>query len=238
MDFSQEEMVEAVERLVAGLLDRAGATAPPVDVLRIAEEHLGIPVTVAEAEDDERGRPRASRRHTDGIVLSPHATEEERHSAAAKGIARALLPDLLRKFGLEPGSEDKQASAYLRGLIAARLLVPTRLLRTALKQTKYELPALKQLFRTASCEAIALRWLDLDAPCVVAIVDDGVVATRRGNAASVSKKLTAAEQACHDGVMENDAPDKRRLDGWTVQGWPIPGRPFRRVILRAVPDEG
>src|SRR6185437_4863980 len=234
MDFSQEEMVEAVERLVAGLLERAGVTAPPVDVLRIAEEHLGIPVTIAEPEENERGR----RRHGDGIVLSPHATEEERHTAAAKGIARALLPDLLRKFGLEPGSEDKQASAYLRGLIAARLLVPTRLLRAALKQTRYDLPALKKLFRTASCEAIALRWLDLDDPCVLAIVDDGVVATRRGNAASVSKKLTAAEQACLDRVMEDDAADKRRLDGWTVQGWPVPGRPFRRVILRAVPDEG
>lgn len=238
MDFSQEELVEAVERLVAGLLERAGVTEPPVDALKIAEEHLGIPVTIAEPEDDDRGRSRAgSRRGESGIVLSPHATEEERHSAAARGIARTLLPDLLRKFGIEPGSEDKQAAAFLRGLISSRLLVPTRMLRSALRHCKYDLPALQNAFRTATREAIALRWLDLDNPCVVAVVDDGVVATRRGNAGSVSKKLTPAEQACLDGVMDADAPVQLRRDGWSVQGWPVPGRPFRRVILRALPDD-
>ncbi|HEY3789839.1 MAG TPA: hypothetical protein VGL71_13335, partial [Urbifossiella sp.] len=216
MDFSQEDLIDAVERLTAGLLERAGVNEAPVDALRIAEDHLGIPVTIEEAEDDERGRPRAgSRRRAEGIVLSPHATEEQRHTAAAQGIARSLLPDLLRKFGIEPGTEDKQASAFIRGLIVARLLVPTKLLRSALRNCKYDLPALKQAFRTASFEAIALRLLDLDDPCVIAIVDDGVVAIRRGNAGSVSKKLTPAEQACLTCVMEQDAPDRQRLQGWT-----------------------
>src|SRR5438445_261879 len=118
MDFSQEDLIDAVERLVAGLLERAGVAEPPVDALAIAEEHLGIPVTIVEPEEDERGRPRASsRRPAAGIVLSPHASEEQRHAAAAQGIARALLPDLLRKFGIEPGTEEKQASSYIRGLI-------------------------------------------------------------------------------------------------------------------------
>ena len=31
MDFSQEELVEAIDRLVAGLLERSGVTAPPVN---------------------------------------------------------------------------------------------------------------------------------------------------------------------------------------------------------------
>ena len=238
MDFSQEDLIDAVERLVAGLLERAGVAEPPVDALRIAEDHLGIPVTVAEPEEDERGRPRvSSRRQSSSIVLSPHATEEQRHASAAQGIARALLPDLLRKFGMEADAENKQATAFIRGLIAARLLVPTKLLRSALRTCKYDVPSLKQVFRTASFEAIAHRFLDLDDPCVIAIVDDGVVASRRGNTASVSKKLTPAEQACLACVLERDLPDKLRLDGWTVQGWPVPGRPFQRVLLRAVPDD-
>lgn len=238
MEFSQEELIDAVERLVAGLLERAGVVEPPVDALRIAEEHLGIPVTVAEPEEEERGRPRASsRRQTDGIVLSSHASEEQQHAIAAQGIARALLPDLLRKFGMEAETENKQALAYIRGLLTARLLVPTKLLRTALRSCKYDLPALKEVFRTAGFEAIAHRLLDLDDPCVIAIVDDGVVASRRGNSIPVSKKLTPAEQACLTRVMEQDLPDKQRLDGWTVQGWPVPNRPIRRVILRAVPDD-
>jgi predicted transcriptional regulator len=238
MDFSQEDLFEACDRLVAGLLERAGVTEPPVDALRVAEDHLGIPVEFAEPEEDERGRPRpAARRHTAGIVLSPHMTDEQQQSAAAHGIARTLLPDLLRKLDIVPGSESKQAAAHLRGLLVSRVLVPTRLLRAALRLCKYDVPALKEVFATASFETVALRLLDLDQPSVIAIVDDGVVAVRRGNQMAVTKKLTAAEQACADRVMEQDVPHMVRAEGWTAHGWPVPNRPFRRVLLRAVPDD-
>ena len=89
MDFSQEELFEVIDRLVAGLLERAGVSEPPVDALAIAEDHLGIPVEVVEsAEEDERGRrrrrPRA-RPTGSGIILSPDMTEETRQKAAADG---------------------------------------------------------------------------------------------------------------------------------------------------------
>ena len=71
--------------------------------------------------------------------------------------------------------------------MSARLLVPTRLLRTAMRECKYDVPALKAVFSTASFETVALRLLDLDQPCAIAIVDDGVVATRRGNGVPVSR---------------------------------------------------
>src|SRR5947208_17058630 len=172
MDFSQEDLFEACDRLVAGLLERAGVTEPPVDALRIAEDHLGIPVEFAEPEEDDRGRPRAAtRRHSAGIVLSPHMTDEQQHTAAAHGIARTLLPDLLGKLDIVPGSESKQAAAHFRSLLASRILVPARLLRAALRNCKYDVPALHEAFATASFETVALRLLDLDQPCVIAIVD-------------------------------------------------------------------
>jgi hypothetical protein len=238
MDFSQEDVFDACDRLVGGLLERAGVTEPPVDALRVAEDHLGIPVEWVEPETDERGRPRpGTRRPTSGIVLNSGMTAEQRQSAAAHGIARTLLPDLLRKLDVVPGSESKQAAAHLRGLLVARILVPTKLLRSALRRCKYDVPELKKVFTTASFETVAHRLLDLDGPCVIAVVDDGVVASRRGNAAPVARKLTAAEQACVDRVMEQDLPHQERIDGWTAQGWPVPDRPFRRVITRAVPDD-
>lgn len=238
MDFSQEDLIEACDRLVGGLLERAGVTEPPVDALRVAEDHLGIPVEFAEPEEDDRGRPRpATRRHGAGIVLSPHMTDEQQQSAAARGIARTLLPDLLHKLDIVPGSESKQAAAHFRGLLVARILVPSKLLRTALRQCKYDVPALKEVFVTASFETVALRLLDLDSPCVIAIVDDGVVAVRRSNQMPAGKKLTAAEQACVDRIMEQDVRHKVRAEGWTAEGWPVPNRPFRRVVLRAVPDD-
>ena len=238
MDFSQDEVFEACDRLIVGLLERAGVTEPPVDALKIAEQHLGIPVTFTEPEEDERGRPRPrSRRLPDGIVITPHMSAEQQQTVAAQAIARDLLPDLLRKLGIVPGSESKQAIADFCRLLSSRLLVPTRFLRAALRDSRYDLLALKRVFSTASPEIIALRLLDLDAPCLIAVIDDGVVATRRGNRVAVNRKLTAAEEQCLEQVMAQDLPCTVRGDGWTVHGWPIPERPFRRVVLRSVPDD-
>jgi hypothetical protein len=240
VDFSQDELLEAVERLVNGLLERAGVTEPPVNALRVAEEHLGIPVEVVEpAEEDENGRrrPRSRPGSSGGITLTDDMTETQRQKAAADGIARTILPDVLRKLGVVPGSESKQFVAHVRGLIVPRVLIPTRLLRTALKEHKYDVPALGAAFATAPVEMVAMRLLDLDEPCVISIVDDGVVAVRRGNRQAEGKRLEPAEQQCHDRVAELELPHRVRLSGWTVQGWHIPDRPFRRIILRSVRDE-
>jgi hypothetical protein len=164
-------------------------------------------------------------------------TEEQIQKTAADGIGRALLPEIFRKLNVKPGLDDKQLSSHIRGLMIPRLLVPNRLLRMALKECRFDVLALKRVFSTATTEMIALRLLDLDEPCVIAIIDDGIVATRRGNRLAASKKLEAAEQTCLDRIMELDLPQRVRAGEWTVHGWPVPDRPFRRIILRAVPDD-
>jgi predicted transcriptional regulator len=239
MDFSHEELTEAIDRLVAGLIERAGVTAPPVDALVVAESHLGIPIEWVElADEDESGRrrPRVKQSGT-GIALTADMSPEQRQRVAADGIARALLPEIYRKVDVVPGTESKQFAAHVRGLAAARVLIPTRLLRTALREHKYDVPALQGAFRTASMEAVAARLLDLEEPCVISVVDDGIVASRRGNRAPAPRKLTDAEQECVDRVMELDLPHRARTGRWTAWGWPVPVRPFRRIILRAIPDE-
>jgi predicted transcriptional regulator len=239
MDFSQEELVEAIDRLVAGLLERAGVTSPPVNALALAENHLGIPVEWVEpAEEDESGRRRPRARPSGGgIALTTDMTDEQQQRAAADGIARLLLPDIFHKVGVVLGSESKQFAAHVRGLAIARILVPTRMLRAAMRECKYDIPALHKTFSTASMEAVAARLLDLDEPCVIAVVDDGVVASRRGNRMPATRRLEAAEQECLDRVMELDLPHRARVGEWTAWGWPVPNRPFRRIILRAVPDD-
>jgi hypothetical protein len=239
MDCSQEELFEAIDRLIVGLLERAGVVGPPVDALALAEHHLGIPTQEVEpAEEDERGRrrPRAQSSGA-GIVLFLDMSEETRQKTGAIGIAQTLVPDILRKLDILPGAESGQFAAHLRRVVVARLLVPTRFLRTALRECKSDLTGLKTRFTTAPIEMIALRLLDLDGPCVISIVDDGIVATRRGNRSQAGKKLEPPEQECHDRVAELELPQRVRSAGWTVHGWPIPGRAFRRIILRAVPDD-
>lgn len=239
MDFSQEDLFEVIDRLVNGLIERAGLSKPPVNALAIAENHLGIPIEIREpADEDESGRRRPRARPAgSGIFLSPDMTEEQRQKVAADGIARSLLPDIFRKLDLAPDTDNKQFSNHIRGLVAARVVVPNKLLKSALKECRYDVAALKKVFSTATMEAIALRLLDLDDPCVIAIVDDGVVSIRRGNRVAAAKKLEAPEQTCLDRVMELDLPCRVREGEWTVQGWPVPDRTIRRIILRAVPDD-
>ncbi|MBA4189609.1 MAG: hypothetical protein C0467_16610 [Planctomycetaceae bacterium] len=164
-------------------------------------------------------------------------TPEQQHKAAADGIARAILPEILRKLGIMPGSEDKTLSTHVRSLVVPRILIPSRLLRAALRECKYDVPALKEVFATATMEAVALRLLDLDAPCVIAIIDDGVVAVRRSNQFPAGKMLEAAERNCQVKVSEVELPQRVRQGEWTTQGWPVPGRPFQRIILRSVRDD-
>lgn len=240
MDFSQEELLEAVERLVAGMLERAGVSAPPVDALTIAETHLGIPIEWVEpAEEDESGRrrPRSRASSGSGIALATDMNDEQQQRVAADGIARFLLPDIYRKLNVEPGSESKQFAAHVRGLTAARILIPTRLLKSALRECKYDVLALHQRFTTTSMEAVAARLLDLEEPIVITTVDDGVVASRRSNRFPVTRKLETAEQECVDRIMELDLPHRARVGEWTAWGWPVPNRPFRRILLRAVYDD-
>jgi hypothetical protein len=238
MDFSQEELVDAIDRLVAGMLERAGANTPPVDALAIAEHHLGIPVELVEpAEEDDSGRRPRSRPSGGGITLTTDMSDEQQQRAAAVGIAGLLLPEIYRKVGVVAGSESKQFTAHVRGLTVARILIPGRLLRAALRDCKYDVPELHKRFSTASMEAVAARLLDLDDPCVIAVVDDGVVASRRANRMPANRKLEAAEQECVDRVTELDLPHRARIGEWTAWGWPVPNRPFRRIILRAVRDD-
>lgn len=236
MDFSHEELIETVERFVAGLIERA-VVRPPVDALAVAEEHLGIPVRVVNPDPEDDGRARRRRDAGLGITLTSDMSAEARQRAAAEGVARFLLPEICAKLNVPLGPDTKQFAAHLRGLIAPRVLVPTKMLRAALKEHKYDVPSLHATFGTATMEAVALRLLDFDTPCVISVVDDGVVAVRRGNQFPVTKKLEDAEQECVEQVTRLELPHRARKGDWTAWGWPVPDRPFRRILVRSVRDD-
>jgi hypothetical protein len=239
MDFSADELFEAIDRLVAGLLERAGIDTPPVDALYLAQEHLGIPVTIRSrpAEGEERSRFRRRPSPEGGIILTAGMTRHQRHKAAAEGIAQALAPQLCRQLGVPFDPQQRHFLGQLRTLFAPRLLVPTRMFRSAQRDCQKDLLALQEVFSTASPEMLALRWLDLEEPCVVSIVDDGVVALRRSNCGGSGKQLLPVEQQCHDRIAQLGQPSRLRQSGWTVRGWPLPDRLVQRIVLHSVPDD-
>jgi Zn-dependent peptidase ImmA (M78 family) len=126
----------------------------------------------------------------------------------------------------------------LANLLAQRLLVPTPWLREAARECDYDLLELKERFRTASHDVIAWRLLDLPAPCIITIVDNGEIARRRSNAWRVRRELAPAERECQGYVSKYSRPHVVNAGGWAVQGWPIHQPDWKREILRSIVEEG
>lgn len=238
-EFTPEELFDTVDRQVADLLARFGIDQPPVDALALAQEAFGYSVREEEPDDEPRqygDRPRARPRGRQLVFLSTHS-DAAKQSLAARACAKEMIPAILSQLGVVPGTEQKSAQGQLVGLIAPRLLLPTRWFATAARRGSSDLLRIRETFPDVAFELIALRLLDLDEPCVISIVDDGSVGVRRSNFAQLGKKLTAAEEACAAKVRESEEPQTVRKGDWTARGWPIPTGPFDRIILRAVPDE-
>lgn len=241
-DFTAEDLFDAADRIIADVLARHGIVEPPVDAILLAQQAFDLRVSEAEPDEDEmdagRFGPRPRRFRTRGeIVLRPDMTDESRHAVCARACARELIPAVLTKLGVAPGTENRSAQTQLVGLLVPRLLLPTKWFERDASKAGYDLLALKDRYPTAGYEVIALRFLDLEEPCVIAVIDDGAPSARRSNRWPVTKKMTAAEQACADRVAETGEPQRVRRDEWTAQGWPVPTGPFGRILLRAVPDE-
>jgi hypothetical protein len=232
-ELTPEEVHDAVDRAVAGLLERAGLIEPPVDALALARRHLGLAV---QPDGPPRGgarRPATARQS----ALRAAPTEEQEQWSAARAIGEHLKPDLLSRLGLPAGSTRGLAGVSLPNLFAGRLLVPTAWFAADARALGFDLLELKQRYRTASHEVLAWRMVDLPDACIVTVVDDGRVHRRRGNAWRVRKELSAAERACQRLVHEHGRPHALRQGGWSVQGWPVPRAGGSREILRSVVED-
>ena len=237
-DINSEELNDAIDRCVGDLLARHGITEPPVDALALVQEAFGYTVTFEEEEEDEpQYGDRPKRKRPRELVVKPTQSPGGQQMMAARACAKELVPTILQRLGVVPGTEQKSAATHLTGLIAPRLLLPTRWFGTVARKANGDPLRIQETFGTAGLEAIALRLLDLDEQCVIAIVDDGAVALRRSNAMQATKKLTPAEQLCVERVVENEGPQIVRKEGWTSRGWPVPTGPFNRILLRSEPDD-
>ena len=240
MEFTAEELFDEVDRFVNQLLARHGLEGPPVDALRIVQDEFNYTLREIEDDDEERsGRfgPRAPRRRGREILFRIDHSDEARNILSARACAKEMIPRILAKLGVAEGTDNKSARTSLTSLISARLLLPTRWFERDARQTGFDLLQLKQQYSTATYDAIALRMLETEEPCIIAVVDDGHIATRKGNREQASRKLSEPELLCLSQVEEAGEPQTVRRDAWTVTGWPIPDGPFNRIILRAAPDE-
>jgi predicted transcriptional regulator len=239
-EFSAEELFDTIDRNVLDLLTRQRQSEPPVDAIALVRSEFGYAIRHEDEDDTEPrrygDRPRRRPRNRE-LVFLPNHSDTAQQSLAARACAKELIPTILGQLGVVPGTEQKSAHGQLVGLIAPRLVLPTCWFATAARKANHDLLRLRETFDSVAYEWIGLRLLDLEDPCVISVVDDGSVTTRRSNFAQLGKKLTPAEQTCVEKVQSSEDPQTVRRDGWSARGWPIPTGPFNRIILRAVPDD-
>jgi Zn-dependent peptidase ImmA (M78 family) len=234
-DISRDEVVAVIDAEVDALLDAAGITAPPVDAIVLARNHLGMIVCLDE-EQQQRGRAQRTRgqRH---IFLRPEPTAERHQWTVAHEIGEHMKVQLLERLRLAPEEMRAMSGESLANLFAYHLLVPTRWFHDEAPAREYDLLELKRRYATASHEVIAWRFLDLPAPCIITIIDNDRIHRRRSNAWRIKRVLNPVEEKCRQYVHDHSEPCTLREAGWTVQGWPVHQLGWKREILRSVMEE-
>ena len=234
-DLSREEVTSVIDRAVEDLLESARIEGPPVNTIKLAQEHLGMVVCL------DRRQPQRGRAQRAGgarqIFLRPEPRGERHQWTVAHEIGEHFKSSLLERLGVEPGQMRAMAGESLANLFACRLLVPSRWLAADAQGLGHDILELKNLYSTASHEIIAWRLLDLPDPGIITIVDNGHVHRRRSNAWRVRRGLSPAERECQRYVNHYSRPKVVRQDGWTVQGWPVHQAEWKREILRSVVSE-
>jgi len=240
-DFTQEELIEAMDRVAWELLERHHCEEPPIDIQTIAEEEFDLRVVEVEPDPEASrsaaaGRP--SRRGRPGeILVSLDQSEESRAWLIARTCAKLCLPRVLHRLRAEVPTQPRQANPLVQWL-APRLLVPTRWLRRDLRRAHMDLYDWKALYMNVPYEVLGLRWLDLeDDPCVMTLVDYDSVLWRRSRYYPVDRQLLPSEASCRAKIQQSESPVRQRQGDWTTWGWPLPDGPFGRILLRSIHDE-
>jgi Zn-dependent peptidase ImmA (M78 family) len=232
---ARDDVLTVIDRAVEELLEAAGVAAPPVDAIALAQRHLGM-IVCLDRRQPQRGRAQrtAGRKQ---IFLRPEPTEERHQWTVAHEIGEHLKPQLLERLGVEPGQTRAMAGESLANRFAYQLLAPTCWYAGDARAFDYDLPALKERYRTASHEVLAWRLLDFPEPCVITVVDNNHVSRRRSNAWPVRRELQPAEVECQRYVHYYSRAKFVRDEGWAVHGWPVHQADWKREILRSVCEE-
>jgi hypothetical protein len=229
-----EELAAALDDVVAELLFAADVTAPPVDAFAVADS-LGIDIAW---DDQQPGRARivaldeGDRAPRTSILVRRDPRGERQHWAVAHEIGEAASHRVFAHLGVDPREAPPAAREDVANRLAGRLLLPTIWLRAAAMETNFDLAAIKRRFVHASHELVARRMLELDAPAIITVFDQGRIKWRRSNVSGKVPRITPMEAQCQQLVHELGGPATTQDGALLVQGWPVHEPDWKREILR------
>src|SRR5476651_2513827 len=149
-EMPREDVTATIDKMVEELLDTAKLVQPPVDTIRLAQQHLGM-VVVLDQRKPQRGRAQRTLGKKQ-IYLKPEPREERHQWTVAHEIGEHLKGELLQRLNIEPGAARAMTGESLANLFAYHLLAPTCWFADEAKAMDYDLLALKQRYATSSHE--------------------------------------------------------------------------------------
>lgn len=236
-DLPAEQIRDALDRLAHNVLAEAGVADPPVDALLLAER-LGM---VVARDPSAANRARFVRlggiEVQPAILLADEPRSERRHWALAHEIGECMAYRAFAEWGVDPADADAGARERVANQLAGRLLLPRDWFFAAGVAENWSLPKLKRRFATASHELIARRMLDMPAPIIVTLCDQGRLQWRKANAGRRPPPMTPPEVAAWQVAHRTQRParcEPAELPESVVdvRVWPIHEPDWRREIIR------
>jgi Zn-dependent peptidase ImmA (M78 family) len=218
-----EDTIAVIEKLVQKILDDSGIIGPPVDPQKIAKK-LKIPFTESEI----------SGRRGQNFVLNGHRVidinKDDRPERKCFTLAHELIEILLPPEFI---SKDERHDIALVG--APYVLMPTEWFHDACVVTKFDIFKLKEIFSTASHEAVAVRTLAF-APGIITVIDDKKVTNRQSSMPGFSgKKLMPIEKKAADEALTTGERVSLKSSECETTAYPLLNEEVKRIILRTIP---
>lgn len=240
-EIPNDEFSAALDACAAEALWEAGADAPPVDALAVAEAlHLVVArdfampcrgrfVRLADWEGGEGGQ---------GTIVVGVAERPEREQwAVAHEIGESIAHRVFERLGVAFYEALPTARELVANRLASALLLPRRWFAADARELAWDLLALKDRYSTASHELIARRMLEMRPPIVITVCDQGRVHWRRSNVTARSPDLLREERAVWRKAHKTGLVACNSLDAETglesVCCWPIHEPGWKREIIRS-----
>jgi hypothetical protein len=220
-----------LESVVEAILDEFEINAPPVDAIGLAER-MRLEVRLCR-DQSARGRIVDGRQRT--ICVRPEPREERHQWTVAHEIGESLMPRLVDACGM--GAEESLDREWLANRFAGALLVPLVWFGPDYRRLDGCLLDLKKLYRTASCEVIAQRMLDLKHQAAVSIFDHNTLTRRTWNADGFDRRHPMeriAQSQCH---FQGKVVTLTDAEGVQVRAWPVHEGDWKREIVVLVMQE-
>lgn len=239
-ELTQHELAAAVDHVAAGLLERTGIAAPPVDAFRVAAS-CGLSVLT---DEEQGGRARFVRlqRQLPGctagsIFVRSDSRPERMQWAVAHEIGESQAARVFRQLGVAACEAMAGARERVANALASHLLLPTAWFLADARQCRWDLADLKRRYATASHELIARRMLDFEPPVIVTVFDQGRVTWRHASLGGRPPRLVPEERICWRQAHETGEPQSCRGRGLDIHAWAVHEPGWRREIMRTeLPD--